>query len=129
MAEDLASALLLSEEQLAAERAKKTASGKRLRAVGGGREPGFFVVPAAWAQALTRAKCRDTRNIAWGLLRKAGGGYRGEELYLPSWEAAQAGVPRDGRKAALKELEALGLIELRRRGRGVPFAIILRSAQ
>jgi|SRR5271166_3862369 len=129
MAEDLASALLLSEEQLAAARAKKAASGKGRRAVVGGREPGFFVVPAAWAKALDRAECRDTRNIAWGLLRKAGGAYRGEQLYLPTWTAAQAGVPRDGRKAALRELEALGLIELRRRGRGDPFAIILRSTQ
>jgi hypothetical protein len=135
MAEDLGSTLLLSEEQLAAERAKASAEGEKQRTAKPGgsgkaaRKPGFFVGYADWAEAIERgAKHRDTRAVAWELARRGGGRYGSKELHFTRHDAARIGIPRDARTAALRELESLGLIELRRK-HGAPFAIVLRRTK
>jgi hypothetical protein len=124
----LAAELLIGSEELAAAQAKALAGKQAKRQTRtAGHQLGFFIVPAAWAAALDRTRHPATRNIAWGLLRMAGGAYRGQELYLPADIARRTGVSRVARRAALRELEALELVEIRAERTGQPFAIVLRE--
>jgi len=90
------------------------------------RSPGFFVIPAAWVRELSYSEHPTTRTVAWSLLERAGNRYGGKAQYLPAWEAAQNGVSRRARSAALKELEDRGLVKLHYEN-GAPFSVVLKQ--
>ena len=89
------------------------------------RSKGFVIIPAAWCVAIDEPTNRDIRGVAWVLLTRAGNSYQGQQLYFTAHDAWRIGIARDARLKALRELEDLGLIELRHT-RGAPFGIVLK---
>ena len=130
--EDLSS-LLLTEEQLAAERAKWKLARKRPIAArtSRGLKPGFLAIYTGWVEAIERVRGkdgRDLRAIAWELANLGGGRYNGRELYFTRYDAARIGISHNRRTTLLRKLESLGLIELRHKI-GAPFAIALSKTE
>jgi hypothetical protein len=84
----------------------------------------FVTVPLAWAARA--AKATNTKKaLVWLELLYATWQSRNNSVVLSNGRLARAGVSRNAKYRALRELEAAGLVQMERRGRGASRVTII----